>query len=63
LAFSQRLKTRTGFPFHSLPFPVDTKNSSRAPDNFGGDPNRGESDWQVAADGCGGRCLLPQPVD
>jgi hypothetical protein len=51
-------KTRTGFPFHSPSFSVDTESNSKAPDNFADDANCTNGDWQAAnaADLC--MCLI-----
>jgi hypothetical protein len=46
--FSQATKTRTGFPFHSPQLSVNTKNSSKAPDNFSDDANCRLGEWQAA---------------
>jgi hypothetical protein len=39
---------RTGFPFHSPQLSVNTKNSGKAPDNFGNDANCRPGEWQAA---------------
>jgi hypothetical protein len=36
--------TRTGFPFHPPSLSIDTEKAGEAPDNFGKDRNRGQSD-------------------
>jgi hypothetical protein len=40
-------RTRTGFPFHSPSFSVNTKINSKAPDNFGSDAIRTHGNWQA----------------
>jgi hypothetical protein len=37
LVLSERLKTRTGFPFNLPSFSVDPDNGGKAPDNFAGE--------------------------
>jgi hypothetical protein len=44
---SPHRRTRTGFPFHSPPFSVNTKINSKAPDNFGSDAICSHGNWQA----------------